>query len=365
MSYTIKQLEEQNLIIFEAVMGSHAYGTNLPTSDTDVRGIFVQPLDDILGFGKVDQVSDEKNDVIYYEIGRFLDLLKSNNPNILEILAAPVDCTRIMDPIMKLIFEHSDKFLTKKCRWSFGGYAVEQIRKARGLNKKMNWEENEMVRKTVLDFCYVLQEGGSMPVKDWIDRNNAYHGCSYSYKDYSLVAIDHAKDTYAMYFFLSDAGGIVSDPEVANDVQLISIPKGKMVEAYMLFNKDGYSSHCKKYKEFLEWKENRNETRVNMAKAHGKKYDGKNMCHCLRLLNVANEIADGKGLHVRRSPEEIKKLIAIRKGEYEYEDLLAEAEGLIDRMDKAFEASSLPDKVDNELVNEILITIRKKRYGLA
>ena len=72
--YTIERIEKEGMIVFSAIMGSHAYGTNLPTSDTDIRGIFIQPLEDILGFGKVDQVADEKNDIIYYEIGRFLDL---------------------------------------------------------------------------------------------------------------------------------------------------------------------------------------------------------------------------------------------------------------------------------------------------
>jgi predicted nucleotidyltransferase len=360
--YTIERIEKEGMIVFSAIMGSHAYGTNLPTSDTDIRGIFIQPLEDILGFGKIDQVSDEKNDIIYYEIGRFLDLLKSNNPNILELLCVPLDCIKIMNPIMKLIFDHTDEFLTKKCRWSFGGYAVEQIKKARGLNKKMNWEENEMVRKTVLDFCYILVDGGSQSFKEWIRFPNF----GLTQKDYGLAAIDHGHDLYAMYLApaeFAEKWGIVSNEETANDVQLTSIPKHLNVKGYLYFNKDGYSSHCKKYKEYLEWKTNRNETRVNMAKAHGKKFDGKNLNHCLRLLNVANEIAEGKGLNVRRSPEEIKKLIAIRKGEYEYEDILAEAEGLIAKMDKTFEESSLPNSVDVDMVNDILIEIRKTWYG--
>jgi predicted nucleotidyltransferase len=360
----IEYLKKNNLIIFECVAGSHAYGTNLPTSDTDIRGIFIQPFENLLGFGKIDQVSDEKNDIIYYEIERFLDLLKSNNPNILELVNMPPDCVKICDySFMSLIFEHLDKFLTKKCRWSFGGYAVEQIKKARGLNKKMNWEENEMVRKTVLDFCYVLQDAGSMSVKDWI-IGKVPKKTWVSQKSFGLSAIDHGHDLYAMFYNSDPVWGIVSNEETANDVQLTSVPKGKPVVGYLYFNKDGYSSHCKKFKEYQEWLTNRNETRVNMAKAHGKKFDGKNLAHCLRLLNVANEIAEGKGLNVRRSPEEIKKLIAIRKGEYEYEDILAEAESLIEKMDKAFEESNLPDKVDGELINDLLIKIRKQRYGL-
>ena len=40
---TIADLREQHLILFEAVSGSRAYGTNLPHSDTDLKGVFVLP----------------------------------------------------------------------------------------------------------------------------------------------------------------------------------------------------------------------------------------------------------------------------------------------------------------------------------
>lgn len=366
-NYTIARLKQENLIVFEAVMGSFAYGTNLPESDVDIRGIFIQPIDDILGFGKIDQVADETNDIIYYEIGRFLDLLRANNPNILELLNVPEDCIKICHPIMNLIFERKNEFITKKCRWSFGGYAVEQIKKARGLNKKINWEESEMVRKTVLDFCYILEKGGSIPFKSWLaSKKHLENGVEVNYTQemYGLANIDHAHDVYAMYFLGKNAiAGIVSNEETANDVQLASIPKGILHSAYLTFNKDGYSSHCKKFLEYQEWLKHRNVARVNMVKEHGKKYDGKNMNHSLRLLTMANEIAEGKGIIVRRNPEEIKKLISIRKGEYEYEDLLKEAENLISAMDIKFEQSNLPKEVKTDMVHDLLVRMRK--YNLA
>lgn len=369
--YTIERIEKEGMIVFSAIMGSHAYGTNLPTSDTDIRGIFIQPLEDILGFGKVDQVADEKNDIIYYEIGRFLDLLKSNNPNILELLNVPEDCIRINKGIMKFVFDHKDKFLTKKCRWSFGGYAVEQIKKARGLNKKMNWEENEMVRKTVLDFCYILVDGGSKPFKEWLNNWNERYLSERTQKHFGLAAIDHGHDLYAMYLMAKNLHlhkisngewGIVSNEETSNDVQFTSIPKELPIRGYLYFNKDGYSSHCKKYKEYLEWLEHRNETRVNMAKAHGKKYDGKNLMHTFRLLETALEIATEGTLNVRR--KNIDKLLSIRRGEYEYDQLLIEAEELITKMDKAFEESKLPTSVNTDFINDLLVSIRKSWYNL-
>ena len=111
-------------------MGSHAYGTAMPHSDTDIRGVFIQPINEILGFGYVEQVADKKNDIVYYEIKRFLELVQSNNPNILELLNAPEDCILHKDPVFDKILENKKKFITKVCKMSFAGYAIQQIKKA-------------------------------------------------------------------------------------------------------------------------------------------------------------------------------------------------------------------------------------------
>ena len=37
MGMNYKELKERGLIIFECIAGSKAYGTNIPTSDTDIR----------------------------------------------------------------------------------------------------------------------------------------------------------------------------------------------------------------------------------------------------------------------------------------------------------------------------------------
>lgn len=360
--YTIDILREKNLIVFEAIMGSRAYGTHLPTSDTDIRGVFIQPLEDILGFGYVDQVADNLNDIVFYEIKRFLQLVQSNNPNILELLNAPKDCILFKDSIFDLVLDQKETFITKQCKMSFAGYAIGQIKKARGFNKKMNWEENSMVRKRVLDFCYIIVNGGTVPLHKWITSYNSNKIDKRDQKDFGLAKIDHAHDMYIMYDLVGYDihKGIVSERD-ANDVQLTSIPKGITHCAYLTFNKDAYSTHCKRYAEYQTWLKERNPDRVKMNKDHGKQYDSKNMMHTFRLLNMAHEIAEGK-IIVRRPEKEIKTLMKIRKGEYEYEKLLLQAEALIANLDETFDNSNLPAKVDQEFVDNLLITIRKLRY---
>ncbi len=75
----------------------------------------------------------------------------------LELLYTPEDCIEYKHPIFDKILEHKDKFLSKSCRWSFGGYAIDQITKAKGLNKKMNWEEEKKINLVVEDLSSHLE----------------------------------------------------------------------------------------------------------------------------------------------------------------------------------------------------------------
>ncbi len=380
--------------LFLVIRGSHAYGTNIETSDTDYSGVFIQPLEDILGFGYKEQINDDKNDIVIYEIQRFLQLLSSNNPTILELLSTPEDCIIYKDPIFDIIINDKDKFITKKCKDSFGGYAVQQIKKAKGQNKKQNWERDKITRKDVLDFVYVIDGPKSIPWKVW--NNNGYDG-GYEEKFCGVVNVPNAKDVYAVYYdsisyyCFSESipedfreytkkkqmdnnkplgfgyKGLVKTGEgqnvaESNSLRLSSIPKGETPICNIIYNKDGYSEHCKDYKSYEEWLENRNETRWVDVKTHGQKIDGKNMMHCKRLISMAREIAEGRGINVRR--DDSQYLISIRRGEIDLETLIDEVEKEIHIIDELFMNSNLPDNVDQNFINELLIKIRKNIYNI-
>lgn len=40
---TIEELKARDLIIYECISGSKAYGLDVPTSDTDIKGVFLLP----------------------------------------------------------------------------------------------------------------------------------------------------------------------------------------------------------------------------------------------------------------------------------------------------------------------------------
>jgi hypothetical protein len=351
---TLQQLHsDSSHLLLKCISGSQAYGLALPHSDTDLKGVFVLPKPEFYGLTYTDQVNNETNDEMFYEIKKFIDLLLKNNPNILELLNTPEDCILHRHPLMDLI--KPEMFLSKLCNQTFSQYAYAQIKKARGLNKKV-LNPLDKTRKTILDFCYVVQGQGSVPVSEWLDQRQ------YKQEECGLVHIDHMRDLYAL-FHQSNAerkmGGLFSN-EKSDDVSLSSIPEGLQPAATMYFNKDGYSVYCKEYKQYWDWVDLRNQERYENTIGHGKNYDAKNMMHVFRLLNVAEEIARYKKVNVRRTDREW--LLKIRAGEFLYEDLLKQAEERIQLVDALYQKADLPDAPDLSVGNELLIAIREDFY---
>jgi hypothetical protein len=352
----LAQLEsDSSHLLLKCISGSHAYGLSLPQSDIDIKGVFVLPKAEYFGLTYTDQVNNDTNDIVFYEIKKFVDLLSKNNPNILELLNTPEDCIQYRNPLMSLI--NTEAFLSRLCNQTFGQYAYAQIKKAKGLNKKIvNPVSRE--RKTILDFCYVIQGQGSVPAANWLQEKG------YNQEQCGLVKIDHMRDMYAL-FHESQAttdvhfSGIFSG-QSSNDVSLTSIPNGLEPLAVMSFNKDGYSIYCKDYKEYWDWVESRNEERYENTISHGKNYDAKNMMHVFRLLNMAEEIAKFKQLNIRRPEREY--LLKIRAGEFLYEDLVKQAEDKIKLIDELFIKSDLPEKPEQNVAQQVLVQIREKFY---
>src|SRR5688572_23031191 len=100
---TIEQVKENGWLIFEAIVGSKAYGLDTAASDTDVRGVFVLPKELFFSLDYTQQVSNESNDIVYYELKRFIELLAKNNPNIMELLSMPESCVLQKHEIMNRV----------------------------------------------------------------------------------------------------------------------------------------------------------------------------------------------------------------------------------------------------------------------
>lgn len=338
---TLPNLGNGNTIIFGSVVGSHAYGTNVEGSDVDKKWIYVQSSIDLFVNGYRPQIEISKDEVAY-ELSRFLDLLLKANPTILELLFSPEDCIIYEHPSYDKLKKIRRQFLTKQCRHSFGGYAISQIEKARGLDKKMNWEKEKTVRKTVLDFCYWIEQGINPRL------NDAYQSAPikevFSEKQLGELALTKIPNTRDLYNVFCDKRyvfhGIVG--EDSNDVRTQEVPRDAINCGLLFFNKDAYSIHCKEYNEYQEWLKKRNTQRYVDIENHGQMIDGKNLLHCVRLIETAVGIATTRDLIIRRPNADFLK--SIRQGKVNLETILSYAQEGIDKMDSEFNTNLLPEK---------------------
>lgn len=392
---TIDELRKTGWIAYEYIRGSHAYGLNTETSDIDISGVFICPPEMLMGLRSnyIEQVSDDKNDTVFYEFGRWIELLLKSNPTALESLFIPKHCiVGEVHPMVQYIIDNRDMFLSKECFKTLLGYSYSQIYKARGLNKKIVNPIHK--RKDLLDFCYTFKGQGSYPMKKFLEDNKL------DQKYCGLVNIPNMQDVYGVYYDfaaylkfepiddatkrwivfesgLVDANdvdtifnrmdnkefysysGIIHPDGTSNAVRLSSIPKNEKPICMMSYNQNGYETHCRKYKEYKDWEKHRNPVRYESNL--GQNYDGKNMSHCMRLIHMGKELALNQGFNVERTWDR-QYLLDIKNHKFEYNDIISQAEKEKMEMENALKECKLPEVIDYDMVNKLLINARKSFY---
>lgn len=420
MKLTFKDIEDKGLLLYKYIRGSQVYGTNTNDSDTDIGGIFICPNEQLLdlGFDYQNEISDEKHDICWWEIGKFMKLILSSNPTVLEALFVPDDKVLYEHPIITELKKHRNMLITKQIFKPMSGYAVSQIIKSAGQNKKIHWDIIQMTRKTPLDFCFTFDEKqGSTNIQFWLDKYGldqrncglvnipnmpTMYGVYYdfgqhlklagitkeylcdeqNYKNdkfiqyiYNTLIDDFTRDNFSYGFNMSNLYekikvpigkhcGIISPDETSNEIRFSETQKGDKPICFMSYNKDGYISHCRKYREYEEWKQNRNKARYeNNLEGKEKEnvskfYDSKNMYHCFRLISMSIEVARGEGLKLDRRGIDADFLLDVRNRKYTYNELIDKLTELKSVMDKEIEKSTIPDSIDKDFVNDMLLKIR-------
>lgn len=305
------KLDSRFKLIFTGLTGSHLYGTNLPESDRDIRGVFIPSEEFYIGFlEKVEQVESHEPDETYWEISKFFKLCLDNNPNILELLFVPEQFRLFATPEWLEIINHKDMFLSTKAKHTFSGYAVSQLHR---IKQHREWLLN--------------------PPKKQPER-----------KDFGLPDINvvHKDQINAFNELLHS-----DKPIELSDNALETLQREK-----------AYINASKQWQQYQEWKTNRNPQRADLEAKYG--YDTKHASHLYRLIGEGVELLTAGNITFPRPNAD--ELLAIRKGAYTYTQLMEKLGGKQFDIDSFFNFESKlphnPNRKDADMLCRKLIKER-------
>jgi predicted nucleotidyltransferase len=352
LSYDTLQNDTTGRVIFRGVWGSHAFGTATPESDLDTLGVYVLEMDSYLSLVESPvQVSDERNDNRFYSLRNFLELAANANPNILDMLYLPDDCVLKTSPYWQMIQAKRNIFFTKKVCQTYCEYAMGQIKKARGCNKRIHNPQPEEP-PTPENFCFVLATSPSgMPM-----RPVPLKEAGISLERCHAAALENSSELYRLYDYGENADGVFRNGMLVCE----SIPKVDEMKRFiglMMFNKNAFEQAKSKHRQYWEWRRTRNEARWRSQETGLLDYDAKNLMHTFRLLYSALNIIEHGEPIVRFTGEKLQELREIREGRFSYDELVSKAEALSERLAVLRESTQLPETADLRQIDALLLEI--------
>jgi len=330
-------------ILFECFAGSKAYGTSVIGSDEDIRGIFAVPASAYLDLTRPpDQLSDERGNLVYYSLRRVIELLAEANPNVLELLFMPDDCVRKRSPEMQMLVANRHLFISKQCADTHAGYAMSQIKKAKGQNKWINNPQPEMAPAKE-DFCYVIprQEAPNCPPA----RPILLRTIGWNLSEYHAVRLEHSRDTYRLYRY-----GELSRGVFRGDVLVCeSIPEGDEATHFaglLLYKEQAWQQALVDHKNYWAWRRNRNDARWQQQERGEVDFDSKNMMHTVRLLLSGKAVLETGQPIVRFSGDQLALLMSIREGKTTFDEIMSIAHSIIADCERLKATTDLPHECD-------------------
>jgi predicted nucleotidyltransferase len=311
-----------NKIILLGLGGSHAYGTNIETSDIDIRGVALNSKSDLIGMSKFEQREDKSTDTTIYAFNKVIGLLLNSNPNVIEMLGLKEEQYLYLSPIGRELLDNKKLFLSKRCIYSFGGYANQQLRRL----------QNAIARDTL------TQTDKEIHILNTI--NNMMFDIKSRYEDFENGSIK-----------------LYTDKAIQEDMD---------TEIFMDINLKHYP--LRDYKSI--WSEMNNVVRDygKIGKRNNKKDEmhlNKHCQHLIRLYMMCLDILEKEEINTYRDKEH-DLLMDIRNGKYmsengtirsEFWDLLNDYEK---RFEYAKENTSLPANPNYKKVEEFVISVNER-----
>lgn len=371
--------------IYLVLAGSRAYGTNNESSDWDLRGIAISPIETYVGLlDKFEQIVDlpkaPKNhwknyadlippdsDLQVMELTKFARLACNANPSILETLFTEKGIY-LEHPVMKKLLDIKQEFLTKRCKAAFCGYAKSQLHRAVLHKKWLNGEAPTEPKRSDFDlpdyeelssdqfgaaFAIIKTEVDNFEIKqndlpDHLKTELFTAMRRMLKKTWQGIHLDepfpigYGKKFEKMTDAVSDA--------VATEMQF----SFNFIE--LLRKERKYRLAKANYNEYLEWVKNRNPERSAIEREFG--IDLKNCMHLVRLMNTGKEILTDRRMCVYRSDSDKLKRIrsgeAFKTGEWSFDKFVEFAKTEDEELEKLVETSGLPDHPDMRKVHNVV-----------
>ena len=339
----------KNNMLVKHYAGSISYGTNLPTSDVDFRGVFcADPINIRTPFFTVRECEDvNEEDTKLYELSHFMKLCLDCNPNIVETLwVDDADITH-RTPAYDLLREHRHSLLSSKIAFTTSGYAISQLKRIKGHNKWINNPQSVEPPKQI-DFISLVQNFTEDKIFsiDLRDYHKGYRLIPYGYNIYGLIAMPGCQ-TYSNDYTLN-----TTIDEEENETLSINRKNPLFV---IKFNKDEYNLAKDKHKNYWIWKENRNEARSELEEKYG--FDTKHAMHLVRLLRMGVEALRDEGIVVKRP--DAKELLDIRNGKWTYNEIVEYAEEMDNEVRNVwYKKTNLQKKPDIKFAANLLMNVQ-------
>jgi len=271
-------------LIFMTIAGSNMYGTNTKDSDVDMRGVCVPPMEVELGFSrKFETINYENEDTEVHSRKKFMFLVCQNNPNIIELLYAPDDCIKVITPTWERLRERRDEFISAKCKFTFSGYAHNQLNRLKGHR------------------AWLREPPTHQPTREEFGLKKAGSGAVKAIK---------GEDCFSLV-----------TPEMRQEAE----------------KENHYRKAKRRWGDYQRWIKERNPARAKLEAAHG--YDTKHAMHLVRILRMGKEILTTGKVIVRRPDAE--ELLAIRNGKWSLDELLEYVEGLDAAIEQIYKDGTL------------------------
>jgi hypothetical protein len=257
---TAQQMMVENTLV-KHYAGSISYGTNLPTSDVDFRGVFASdPVNIRTPFFPVREVTDtEEEDTKLFELTHFMKLTIDCNPNVVETLWVHESDIVATSPAYEMLRSNRERLLSTKIAHSTTGYAMSQLKRIKGHNKWIN-NPQPVEKPQQHDYVTLIQWFGLEKVMP------SYFGLGNYNEGHQLVS--YGSNTYGLYKNADRSSIRPQDGSLNHnfDGDREDLPDPLAV---IKFNKEEWKLACDKWENYWRWKDNRNVSRSALEEQHG------------------------------------------------------------------------------------------------